>query len=69
MALGASSSFTLRARVNVGSGNITNGAVVQAGTAPDTRPNNNNAEVTTAVIPGADLRLAKAVSANPAVAA
>lgn len=68
LALGASSSFTLRARVNVGSGNITNGAVVQAGTAPDTRPNNNNAEVTTAVIPGADLRLAKAVSANPAVA-
>ncbi|MGX5731593.1 SdrD B-like domain-containing protein [Pseudoxanthomonas beigongshangi] len=63
---GASRSFTFRAKVNVGGGNIINSAVVNAGSLPDPNPANNTDDVTTVVTPGADMAISK--SANPAPA-
>ena len=68
LAAGASASFTIRARVGVGSGNIVNAAVVNAGAIPDPNPANNNAEAITAVTPGADLTVSKRAEPSPAVA-
>lgn len=68
LAVGASTSYTFRGKVNVGTGNIVNSAVVNAGSVPDAVPNNNSASVTTAVTAGADLLLSKSVSPAPAAA-
>lgn len=70
LANGASASFTYRARVNVGSGNVANSAVVDttgAGATADFDPANNSVIANTAVNPGADLSLTKLVSATPVV--
>ena len=68
LAVGASSTFSFRARVNAGSGNITNAAVVEAIGTPDPDPDNNDAEVTTAITPGADLAISKSAAPAPAIA-
>lgn len=71
LANGASAQFTFQAKVNAGSGTITNGATVDttgAGATPDPTPGNNTATVDTTVLPGADLSVGKAVTPNPAVA-
>lgn len=70
LAVGASASYTFKAKANVGSGTVTNGAVVAtgAGKYPDNNPGNNSATVTTDVTAGADLTLAKTVSPAPAIA-
>jgi uncharacterized repeat protein (TIGR01451 family) len=68
---GASAQFTFQAKVNAGSGTITNAATVDttgAGATPDPTPGNNTDTVDTAVNPGADLSLSKSVSPNPSVA-
>jgi len=69
LANGASSSFSFRARVGVGSGNVVNAAVVNAGSAvPDPNPGNNSAQAVTSVTPGADLAIEKRADPTPAVA-
>lgn len=68
LAVGASSSFTFRARVNAGSGNIINAATVEAIGTPDADPGNNDADVTTGITPGADLALSKSAAPAPAIA-
>jgi large repetitive protein len=68
LAVGATTSYSFRGKVNVGSGNIVNSATVNAGNVPDTNPGNNAAQVTTAVTAGADLLLSKSVSPAPAAA-
>lgn len=68
LAVGASTSYSFRGKVNVGTGNIVNSAVVNAGNVPDAIPDNNAAQVTTAVTAGADLLLSKSVSPAPAAA-
>lgn len=68
LAVGASTSFSFRARITAASGNVVNAAVVEAIGTPDSNPSNNDAEVTTAVTPGADLALGKTVSPAPATA-
>lgn len=68
---GASAQFTFQAKVNAGSGTITNAATVDTtgvGATPDPTPGNNTATVDTAVNPGADLSLSKSVSPSPSVA-
>lgn len=67
LADGASSSFTFRARVNAGSGNIINSATVSAGTTADPNPSNDSAQVTTPIVPGADLTLSKSAAPAPAI--
>ena len=68
LADGASASFTFRALVGVGSGNVVNAAVVNAGAVADPNPGNNTAEAITAVTPGADLVISKSADPSPAVA-
>ena len=68
LAVGSSTSYTFRGKVNVGSGNIVNSAVVNQGNVPDTNPDNNAAQVTTAVTAGADVSITKSVSPAPAAA-
>ena len=68
LAVGSSSSFTFRARVNAGSGNIINAAMVEAIGTPDADPSNNDADVTTSITPGADLALSKSAAPAPAIA-
>jgi len=68
LAVGSSSSFTFRARVNAGSGNIINAATVEAIGTPDADPSNNDADVTTSITPGADLALSKSAAPAPAIA-
>ncbi|MGH8036289.1 MAG: SdrD B-like domain-containing protein [Stenotrophomonas sp.] len=68
LAVGASTSYQFRGKVNVGTGNIVNSAVVNAGNLPDPVPDNNSAQVTTAVTAGADLLLSKSVAPAPAAA-
>ncbi|MHC9086687.1 SdrD B-like domain-containing protein [Luteimonas sp. RIT-PG2_3] len=68
LANGASASFSFRGKVNVGSGNITNSAVVNAGATPDPNVGNNTADVTTPVTPGADLTISKSANPSPAIA-
>ena len=68
LAVGASSSFSFRARVNAGSGNIINAATVEAIGTPDADPGNNDADVTTGITPGADLALSKSAAPAPAIA-
>lgn len=68
VANGDSASFSFRAKVNVGSGNITNAAVVNAGAMPDPNVGNNTDEVSTPVTPGADLMISKSANPAPAVA-
>ena len=72
LANGASAQFTFRARVNAGSGTITNAATVDTtgpGATPDPIPGNNTATADTVVNPGADLTVSKTVTPAPAVAA
>ncbi|WP_313347698.1 SdrD B-like domain-containing protein [Stenotrophomonas sp.] len=68
LAVGATTSYSFRGKVNVGTGNIVNSAVVNAGTVADAVPDNNAAQVTTAVTAGADLLVSKSVSPAPAAA-
>jgi len=68
LANGASVSYSFRAKVNVGSGNITNGASVAAGTTPDPLPDNNSDTATTGVTAGADMSINKTASPSPASA-
>lgn len=68
LAPNTSASYTFRGKVNVGSGNIINSATVIAGPVPDAIPDNNNAQVTTAVTAGADLSMSKTVNPAPAAA-
>ncbi|WP_145478595.1 SdrD B-like domain-containing protein [Stenotrophomonas rhizophila] len=68
LAVGASTSYSFRGKVNVGTGNIVNSAVVNAGNVPDPVPDNNAAQVTTQVTAGADLLVSKSVSPAPAAA-
>ncbi len=68
LAVGSTTSYSFRGKVNVGSGNIVNSAVVNRGSVPDELPDNNSAQVTTAVTAGADLLLSKSVSPAPAAA-
>jgi len=65
--VGQSASFTFQARVNAGSGNIVNAAVVIPTGTPDSNSDNNDAEVTTPVVPGADLAMSKSVAPAPAI--
>lgn len=65
--VGQSASFTFQARVNAGSGNIVNAAVVNPVGTPDSNADNNDAEVTTPVVPGADLAMSKTVAPAPAI--
>jgi len=68
---GGSAQFTFRAKVNAGSGTITNAATVDTtgvGATPDPVPGNNTASVDTAVTPGADLTVTKLATPSPAVA-
>ncbi|MDP1696856.1 MAG: SdrD B-like domain-containing protein [Xanthomonadaceae bacterium] len=68
---GGSAQFSFRAKVNAGSGTITNAATVDttgAGATPDPVPGNNTASVDTAVNPGADLAVTKTATPSPAVA-
>ena len=67
LANGASASFSFRARVNAGTGNIVNGATVSAIGTDDPNPSNDTAQVTTAVTAGADLTLSKSVAPAPAI--
>lgn len=67
LANGASASFTFRARVNAGTGNIVNAATVAADGTADPIPDNNSAQVTTAVTAGADLTLSKSAAPAPAI--
>ena len=67
LAVGASSSFSFRARVNAGSGNIVNAAVVTATGTPDPNGANDSAQVTTAITAGADLALSKSAAPAPAI--
>ncbi|HUH32187.1 MAG TPA: DUF11 domain-containing protein, partial [Rhodanobacter sp.] len=62
-----SSSFSFKAKANIGSGTVTNTASVEAGATPDTVPNNNTAEVNTDVTAGADVRISKSASPTPAI--
>ncbi len=66
--VGASTSFSFRARVNAGTGTIINAAIVEAIGTPDPNTGNNQAQIETPVTPGADLTVAKAVSPSPAIA-
>ncbi|MCP5339626.1 MAG: DUF11 domain-containing protein [Sinobacteraceae bacterium] len=68
LANGDSTTFSFRARVNVGTGHIVNSATVQSVGTPDTNAGNNDAQVTTPVTPGADLTLSKDVVEKPAIA-
>ena len=67
LAVGGSSSFTFRARVNAGTGNIVNAATVSGIGTADPNPANNDAQVTTAVTAGADLTLNKSAAPAPAI--
>lgn len=67
LAVGASSSFSFRARVNAGTGNIVNAATVSAIGTTDPNPANDSAQVTTAVTAGADLTLSKSAAPAPAI--
>ncbi|MBN6149225.1 DUF11 domain-containing protein [Xanthomonas sp. AmX2] len=67
LAVGASATFSFRAKVNAGSGNLVNSAVVNAGPSPDPNPGDNSASVTTAVSAGADLTISKSATPAPAV--
>ncbi|MEJ1098436.1 MULTISPECIES: SdrD B-like domain-containing protein [unclassified Pseudoxanthomonas] len=67
LGVGASSSFTFRARVNAGTGNVINGATVSGIGTADPNPANDSAQVTTAVTAGADLTLSKSAAPAPAV--
>ena len=67
LANGGTAVFSFRARVNVGSGTITNGVSVAAATA-DPIPGNNTFTLDTPVNPGADLALTKSVAPAPAIA-
>nr|WP_272494159.1 SdrD B-like domain-containing protein [Stenotrophomonas mori] len=66
LANGGSVSYSFRAKVNVGSGTVTNAAHVAGGVTPDPRPDNNTGTVDTQVTAGADMSLSK--KANPAPA-
>ena len=70
LAMGASASYTFKAKANVGSGTVTNGAMVATGADkyPDNNPDNNSATVTTNVTTGADLTLFKTAAPLPATA-
>lgn len=68
LAVGAEASYSFRARVNVGTGNVINGASITAGSTPDPLPDNDSATVTTQVIAGADMRITKGVNPAPASA-
>jgi uncharacterized repeat protein (TIGR01451 family) len=68
LAVGAEVSYSFRARVNVGTGNVINGASITAGSTPDPLPDNDSATVTTQVIAGADMRITKGVNPAPASA-
>ncbi|MEL1265734.1 SdrD B-like domain-containing protein [Pseudoxanthomonas putridarboris] len=67
LAVGASAAFSFRARVDAGSGNIVNAAVVTAVGTPDPNGDNDSAQVSTAVTPGADLTLSKSAAPAPAI--
>jgi len=67
LANGGTAIFSFRARVNVGSGNITNGVGVSSASA-DPIPDNNSFTLDTPVNPGADLALTKSVAPAPAIA-
>ncbi|HVJ38167.1 MAG TPA: SdrD B-like domain-containing protein [Stenotrophomonas sp.] len=67
VASGGNSSFSFRARVTAGSGNVVNTARVQAGTTPDPLPDNNTGTVTTTITAGADLGLTKTATPAPAI--
>ncbi|MFO0509886.1 MAG: hypothetical protein ACK51K_04455, partial [Gammaproteobacteria bacterium] len=72
LAVGASAPpVTVVATVNASGGNITNSATINpaAGATPDPNTDNNTATATTAVQPGADVRVdSKSVSPNPVIA-
>lgn len=68
LTVGQTATFSFRAKVNIGTGNIVNTADVEAGTTADTVPGNNTAQVTTPVTAGADVRISKDVSPKPATA-
>lgn len=67
LANGGTAIFSFRARVNVGSGTITNGAGVTATTA-DPIQGNNTFTLDTPVNPGADLAITKSATPAPAIA-
>lgn len=67
LAVGASTSFSFQARVEAGSGNIVNSAVATAIGTPDPDTDDNTAQVTTAVTPGADLTVGKTATPAPAI--
>lgn len=70
LAVGASASYRFKAKANIGSGTVTNGASVATGPGqyPDKNPDNNNAQVRTNVTAGADLTLTKTAAPVPATA-
>jgi uncharacterized repeat protein (TIGR01451 family) len=68
LAVGGSTGFTFRARVNAGTGNIVNAAQVIATGTADPNPSNDSTQVTTAVTAGADLTISKSAAPAPAIA-
>ncbi len=66
LANGGNAVFSFSARVNVGSGTITNGVSASA-TTPDPIPGNNAFTLDTPVNPGADLAITKSATPSPAI--
>ncbi|HZX81085.1 MAG TPA: SdrD B-like domain-containing protein [Lysobacter sp.] len=67
LAVNAAATYTFRARVTATSGTLVNSATVNAVGTPDPIPANNTDDVGTAVVPGADLAIAKSVAPAPAI--
>jgi len=66
LAAGSTATFQFRARLQVGSGTVTNHARVRSTGVTDPRPDNDNAQVDTVVTTGADLQLSMTPSPAPA---
>lgn len=67
LAVNATASYTFRARVTASGGTIVNSATVNAVGTPDPIPGDNVDDVGTAVVPGADLDIAKTAAPAPAI--
>lgn len=67
LAVGASATYTFRARVDASSGTLQNSAVVNAVGTPDPVAGNNTGTATVTVAAGADLQMQKTATPTPAL--
>jgi uncharacterized repeat protein (TIGR01451 family) len=67
LAVGATATYSFRARVTATGGTLVNSANVVAAGTPDPNPANNTDDVGTAVVPGADVAISKSVAPAPAI--